>query len=104
MLGCWRAARSVVRVLAIADGISMKTACLCALALCLIVPFASTSAAPAADKPVASKYDPQALFAPLHAEYPVNRYRNADGPQSLVLRQVANGVAVRMAVLEALLG
>ena len=28
----------------------------------------------------------------------------ADGPQSLVLRQVANGVAVRMAVLEALLG
>lgn len=28
----------------------------------------------------------------------------ADGPQSLILRQVANGVAVRMAVLEALLG
>ena len=28
----------------------------------------------------------------------------ADGPQSLVLRQAANGVAVRMAVLEALLG
>ena len=28
----------------------------------------------------------------------------ADGPQSLVLRQVANGGAVRMAVLEALLG
>ena len=28
----------------------------------------------------------------------------ADGPRSLVLRQVANGVAVRMAVLEALLG
>lgn len=28
----------------------------------------------------------------------------ADGPQSLVLRQVANGVAVRIAVLEALLG
>jgi aspartate carbamoyltransferase catalytic subunit len=28
----------------------------------------------------------------------------ADGPQSLVLRQVANGVAVRMAVLETLLG
>jgi aspartate carbamoyltransferase catalytic subunit len=28
----------------------------------------------------------------------------ADGPQSLVLRQVGNGVAVRMAVLEALLG
>src|SRR5690606_32217885 len=27
----------------------------------------------------------------------------ADGPQSLVLRQVANGVSVRMAVLEALL-
>jgi aspartate carbamoyltransferase catalytic subunit len=27
----------------------------------------------------------------------------ADGPRSLVLRQVANGVAVRMAVLEALL-
>jgi aspartate carbamoyltransferase catalytic subunit len=27
----------------------------------------------------------------------------ADGPQSLVLRQVANGVAARMAVLEALL-
>ena len=28
----------------------------------------------------------------------------ADGPQSWVLRQVANGVAVRMAVLEHLLG
>lgn len=28
----------------------------------------------------------------------------ADGPQSLILRQVSNGVAVRMAVLEALLG
>ncbi|MGV8944495.1 MAG: aspartate carbamoyltransferase catalytic subunit, partial [Thermomonas sp.] len=28
----------------------------------------------------------------------------ADGPQSRVLQQVANGVAVRMAVLEALLG
>lgn len=28
----------------------------------------------------------------------------ADGPQSWVLRQVANGVAVRMAVLETLLG
>jgi aspartate carbamoyltransferase catalytic subunit len=28
----------------------------------------------------------------------------ADGPQSLVLQQVGNGVAVRMAVLEALLG
>ena len=28
----------------------------------------------------------------------------ADGPQSLILRQVANGVAVRMAVLESLLG
>lgn len=28
----------------------------------------------------------------------------ADGPQSLILRQVANGVAVRMAVLEQLLG
>ncbi len=28
----------------------------------------------------------------------------ADGPQSLILRQVANGVAVRMAVLETLLG
>ncbi|HSR65735.1 MAG TPA: aspartate carbamoyltransferase catalytic subunit [Xanthomonadaceae bacterium] len=28
----------------------------------------------------------------------------ADGPQSVILRQVANGVAVRMAVLEALLG
>jgi aspartate carbamoyltransferase catalytic subunit len=27
----------------------------------------------------------------------------AAGPQSLILRQVANGVAVRMAVLEALL-
>ena len=27
----------------------------------------------------------------------------ADGPQSLILRQVGNGVAVRMAVLEALL-
>ena len=28
----------------------------------------------------------------------------ADGPQSLILRQVRNGVAARMAVLEALLG
>jgi len=28
----------------------------------------------------------------------------ADGPQSLVLRQVSNGVAIRMAVLEAVLG
>jgi aspartate carbamoyltransferase catalytic subunit len=28
----------------------------------------------------------------------------ADGPRSLILRQVANGVAVRMAVLERLLG
>lgn len=28
----------------------------------------------------------------------------ADGPQSLVLRQVSNGVAIRMAVLESLLG
>ncbi|MEO5628852.1 MAG: aspartate carbamoyltransferase catalytic subunit, partial [Thermomonas sp.] len=28
----------------------------------------------------------------------------ADGPQSRVLQQVANGVAVRIAVLEALLG
>ncbi|MCP5910266.1 aspartate carbamoyltransferase catalytic subunit, partial [Klebsiella pneumoniae] len=28
----------------------------------------------------------------------------ADGPQSLVLRQVSNGVAIRMAVLETLLG
>ena len=27
----------------------------------------------------------------------------ADGPQSLILKQVANGVAVRMAVLESLL-
>lgn len=57
----------------------MKTACLCAFALCLIVPFASTSAAPAANKPVASKYDPQALFAPFHYDNAVNRYRSADG-------------------------
>ena len=28
----------------------------------------------------------------------------ADGPQSRVLRQVANGVAARMAVMETLLG
>jgi aspartate carbamoyltransferase catalytic subunit len=28
----------------------------------------------------------------------------ADGPRSLILRQVSNGVAVRMAVLEQLLG
>ena len=28
----------------------------------------------------------------------------ADGPQSLILRQVANGVSVRMAALESLLG
>ena len=57
----------------------MKTACLCALALCLIAPFASPAAMPAASKPVASKYDPQALFAPFHYQNPVNRYRSADG-------------------------
>jgi hypothetical protein len=58
----------------------MKTACLCALALCLLVPFASAApAAPAANKPVASKYDPLALFAPFHHQNPTNRYRNADG-------------------------
>ena len=57
----------------------MKTACLCALALCLIAPFASPAATPAASKPVASKYDPQALFAPFHYQNPVNRYRSADG-------------------------
>ena len=57
----------------------MKTACLCALALCLIVPFASAPAAPAANKQVASKYDPQALFAPFHHDNAVNRYRSADG-------------------------
>jgi hypothetical protein len=57
----------------------MKTACLCALALCLIVPIASTAAESASDRAVASKFDPQALFAPFHAYYPVNRYRNADG-------------------------
>ncbi|HET7161532.1 MAG TPA: M1 family peptidase, partial [Rhodanobacteraceae bacterium] len=57
----------------------MKTACLCALALCLIVPFSSIAAAPAASKTVTSKYDPQTLFAPFHYQNPVNRYRNADG-------------------------
>ncbi len=57
----------------------MKTPWLRALALCLIAPLASTAATPAASKPVASKYDPQALFAPFHYQDPVNRYRNADG-------------------------
>lgn len=63
----------------IADGKLMKTPWLRALALCLIAPLASTAATPAASKPVASKYDPQALFAPFHYQDPVNRYRNADG-------------------------
>ncbi len=57
----------------------MKTAWLCALALCWFVPFALPAATPAAGKPVASKYDPQALFAPFHHQNPVNRYRSADG-------------------------
>ena len=57
----------------------MKTAFSCALALCMIVPFASPAATPAASRPVASKYDPQALFAPFHHQNPVNRYRSADG-------------------------
>ncbi|MGH8183861.1 MAG: M1 family peptidase, partial [Rhodanobacteraceae bacterium] len=55
----------------------MKSARLCALALFLIIPFAS--AVPSTAKPVASKYDPLALFAPFNHQYPVNRYRNADG-------------------------
>ncbi|MES2402797.1 MAG: M1 family metallopeptidase [Pseudomonadota bacterium] len=55
----------------------MKTAFHCALALFLIAPFAST--APAAEKPVTSKYDPLALFAPFNHQNPVNRYRAADG-------------------------
>jgi hypothetical protein len=55
----------------------MKNACWCALALLLIAPF--TSAAPAAHEPIASKYDPLALFAPFDYRNPVNRYRAADG-------------------------
>jgi hypothetical protein len=55
----------------------MKIACWCALALLLATPF--TSAAPAAGKPAASKYNPQALFAPFRFSEPVNRYRAADG-------------------------
>ncbi|HVU83113.1 MAG TPA: M1 family peptidase, partial [Rhodanobacteraceae bacterium] len=55
----------------------MKNACWCALALLLIAPF--TSAAPAAHEPIASKYDPLALFAPFDYQNPVNRYRAADG-------------------------
>ncbi|WIG55725.1 MAG: Zn-dependent aminopeptidase [Rhodanobacteraceae bacterium] len=55
----------------------MKNACWCALTLLLIAPF--TSAAPATNKPVASKYDPLALFAPFDHQNPVNRYRAADG-------------------------
>ncbi|HXE67152.1 MAG TPA: M1 family peptidase, partial [Rhodanobacteraceae bacterium] len=55
----------------------MKNACWCALALLLIAPL--TSAAPATHKPVASKYDPLALFAPFNHQNPVNRYRAADG-------------------------
>ena len=50
---------------------------LCALALLPTAPF--TWAAPAASKPVTSKYDPQALFAPFHYQEPVNRYRAANG-------------------------
>jgi len=55
----------------------MKTAFRCALALFLIASFAS--AAPAAEKPATSKYDPLALFAPFNHQNPVNRYRAADG-------------------------
>jgi hypothetical protein len=57
----------------------MKTACFCALALCMIVPFASTSAASTASKTAVLKYNPRALFAPFHYQNPVNQYRNADG-------------------------
>ena len=55
----------------------MKNACWCALALLLTAPF--TSAAPATNKPAASKYDPLALFAPFDYQNPVNRHRAADG-------------------------
>jgi hypothetical protein len=55
----------------------MKTAFPCALALLLIAPLAST--VHAADRPVTSKYDPLALFAPFDYRNPVNRYRAADG-------------------------
>ena len=57
----------------------MKTVCLCALALCLIASPSFASTAPAASRSVASKYDPQALFAPFDYQHPVNRYRSADG-------------------------
>ena len=57
----------------------MKTAFSCALALCLAASPSFASTAPAASKPVASKYDPQALFAPFDYQHPVNRYRSADG-------------------------
>jgi len=57
----------------------MKTAFSCALALCLVASPSFSSTVSAANKPVASKYDPQALFAPFDYQNPVNRYRSADG-------------------------
>jgi hypothetical protein len=55
----------------------MKIAWPFALALLLIVPLAA--AAPSGTGAPASRYQPLALFAPFHYQYPVNRYRNADG-------------------------
>ncbi|TAN06974.1 MAG: M1 family peptidase [Rhodanobacteraceae bacterium] len=53
----------------------MKSACPVIIALLLIMPFASATPAAAG----ASRYDPRALFAPFANQYPVNRYRAADG-------------------------
>ncbi|HET7562834.1 MAG TPA: M1 family metallopeptidase, partial [Rhodanobacteraceae bacterium] len=55
----------------------MKHAWLCALALAA---FASVSwSAPSAPAAPASQYNPQALFAPFHFQYPANAWRAADG-------------------------
>lgn len=55
----------------------MKHAWLCALVLATVTPAGwSAASAPAAP---ASQYNPQALFAPFHYQYPANAYRAADG-------------------------
>jgi hypothetical protein len=55
----------------------MKHACFCALALAAVT-LAGWSA-PSAPAAPALQYNPQALFAPFHYQYPANAYRAADG-------------------------
>ncbi len=55
----------------------MKITWLCALALLFALPGAM--AAPATAGAMPSHYQPLALFAPFHYQYPASRYRNADG-------------------------